>query len=88
MVRDREGKAVAEGQATFDLSSLHPDWGEQSVEDWWTSTRTAIRRVSGMSVRFEPGDGRSARYDKLYEVYGRIYPSLRPIFPKLADAWK
>ena len=46
VVWDREGTNVAEGRATFDLSSPHPDWGEQDAEDWWTSTRTAIRRAA------------------------------------------
>lgn len=46
VVWDRKGNAVAEGRATFDLSSPHPDWGEQNAEDWWESTRTAIARAA------------------------------------------
>ena len=46
VVWDREGNAVAEGRATFDLSSPQPDWGEQNAEDWWESTKTALKRAS------------------------------------------
>ena len=46
VVWDREGNTVAEGRATFELYSPHPDWGEQNAEDWWESTRTAIARAA------------------------------------------
>lgn len=46
VVWDARGNAVAEGRATFDLYSPHPDWGEQNAEDWWESTRTALRRAT------------------------------------------
>ncbi len=46
VVWDSEGNAVAEGRETFDLSSPQPDWGEQNAEDWWESTKTAIRRAA------------------------------------------
>lgn len=50
------------------------------------SIKEAAEAMSGTSVRFEPEDGGSARYDKLYEVYEQIYPSLRHVFSGLADA--
>ncbi len=46
VVWDERGNAVAEGRATFDLSSPKPDWGEQNAEDWWGSTKTALRRAA------------------------------------------
>jgi xylulokinase len=46
VVWDERGREVAEGRATFDLSSPQPDWGEQNAEDWWESTKTALRRVA------------------------------------------
>ncbi|AHY47754.1 Sugar (pentulose and hexulose) kinase [Rubrobacter radiotolerans] len=46
VVWDSEGNAVAEGRATFELSSPRPDWGEQNAEDWWESTKVAIRRAA------------------------------------------
>ncbi|WP_119071346.1 xylulokinase [Rubrobacter indicoceani] len=46
VVWDARGNAVAEGRATFDLSSPRPDWGEQNAEDWWESTKTALRRAA------------------------------------------
>src|SRR3712207_5146939 len=46
VVWDEQGNAVSEGRETFDLSSPRPDWGEQNAEDWWRSTRTAIRHAA------------------------------------------
>jgi xylulokinase len=43
VVWDREGRSVAEGRATFDLTSPRPAFHEQDPEDWWRSTRDAIR---------------------------------------------
>jgi xylulokinase len=48
--------------------------------------REAADVMSGTGVRYEPDEGRAARYDKLYRVYKELYPSLRPFFPKLTDA--
>ncbi len=46
VVWDEHGREVAEGRATFELSSPHPNWGEQNAEDWWESTKTALRRAA------------------------------------------
>lgn len=46
VVWDRNGRAVAEGRATFELSEPQAGWGEQNPEDWWTATSTAIRRAA------------------------------------------
>lgn len=46
VVWDERGNAVAEGRATFGLSTPHPDWGEQNAEDWWESTKVALRRAA------------------------------------------
>jgi xylulokinase len=46
VVWDTKGREVAEGRATFDLSSPRPDWGEQNAEDWWESTKTALRSAA------------------------------------------
>ena len=48
--------------------------------------REAADAMSGTGVRYEPDEGRAARYDKLYRVYKELYPSLRPLFPKLTYA--
>ncbi len=47
VVWDMGGNAVAEGRATFSLSSPQPGWGEQNAEDWWRSTRDALCRAAG-----------------------------------------
>ncbi|MEJ7872867.1 MAG: FGGY-family carbohydrate kinase [Rubrobacteraceae bacterium] len=46
VVWDSRGNTVAEGRATFSLSSPHPDWGEQSAEDWWRSSKEALREAA------------------------------------------
>jgi xylulokinase len=48
--------------------------------------KEAAEAMSGTGERFEPDEWRAARYDALYGVYKEIYPSLRPLFPKLTDA--
>ena len=45
VVWDEKGNSVAEGRATFPLSSPRPGWYEQDAEDWWTSTRTALQEA-------------------------------------------
>lgn len=46
VVWDKHGREVAEGRATFELSAPHPNWGEQNAEDWWESTKVALRRAA------------------------------------------
>jgi xylulokinase len=47
VVWDLKGNAVVEGRATFPLSSPHAGWAEQNAEDWWRSTRDALREAAG-----------------------------------------
>lgn len=46
VVWDREGNPVAEGRATFPLASPQPGWYEQDAEDWWQSTRSALKEAA------------------------------------------
>jgi xylulokinase len=50
--------------------------------------KEAAAAMSGTGARFEPDERRAACYDRLYDVYKELYPSLRPLFPKLTDALK
>lgn len=52
------------------------------------SIREAAGAMSDTGARYEPDEGRVARYEKLYDVYKELYPSLRSLFPKLTDALK
>jgi xylulokinase len=45
VVWDREGHAVADGRAEFELVLPRPGWYEQDAEDWWRSTASAVRRA-------------------------------------------
>ena len=46
VVWDMQGNAVAEGRATFPLSSPRPGWGEQNADEWWRSARDALRQAA------------------------------------------
>jgi xylulokinase len=50
--------------------------------------REAAEAMSGEGARYEPDEKRAAVYDRIYGVYKDIYPSLRPLFPKLSDVLK
>lgn len=44
---DRRGNAIAEGRAPIPLSNPQPGYFEQDPEDWWSSTRNALRDLTG-----------------------------------------
>ena len=46
VVWDEEGNSVAEGRATFPLESPRPGWYEQDAEEWWRSTKMALREAA------------------------------------------
>jgi xylulokinase len=46
VVWDREGHAVSEGREEFALTIPQPGWHEQNADDWWRSTRLAIKRAA------------------------------------------
>ena len=59
VVWNTSGRAVAEGRASFSLSSPHPGWGEQDPVDWWQAVVKAIdgacrkidaKRVAALSI--------------------------------------
>ncbi len=51
---DRDGRALAEGRAEFELQQPAPGYHEQDAEDWWRSTvaalRDAVRQVDPSEV--------------------------------------
>ncbi len=58
---DKQGRAVAEGRATYPLLRPHPTWFEQDAEDWWRSICIALtERAVLEGIAFEQrlaGDG-------------------------------
>jgi xylulokinase len=52
VVWDAEGNSAAEGRATFPLASPRSGWYEQDAEDWWQSTKTALKEAA---ARVDPG---------------------------------
>lgn len=44
---DRQGRAVAEGRASYALLQPEPSWHEQDAEDWWTGACRALRECVG-----------------------------------------
>ena len=46
VVWDERGRSVAEGRATFPLGAPRPGWYEQDAEEWWASTRSALKEAA------------------------------------------
>ena len=46
----------------------------------------AAAAMSGTGRSYPPDPARADAYDRLYEVYRDIYPSLRPLFARLSAA--
>ena len=46
---DASGRAVAEGRAPVALANPAPGFFEQDPREWWSSTVTALRQVTGDS---------------------------------------
>jgi sugar (pentulose or hexulose) kinase len=42
---DRNGRAVAEGRASYPLLQPEPNWYEQNAEQWWSGACTALREL-------------------------------------------
>jgi len=42
---DRDGRAVAEGRASYPLLQPEPNWYEQDAEQWWSGACTALREL-------------------------------------------
>lgn len=80
VVWDERGNAVAEGRDTFDLSSPYPDWGEQNAEDWWESTKTALRRAT---QAVDAGDIRAIGITHQRETFVCLDEEDRPIRPAI-----
>lgn len=43
---DKRGKLVTQSRASFDMISPHPNWYEQSAEDWWVSLCEVLRSLT------------------------------------------
>ncbi len=59
VVWNRQGRAEAEGRASFPRTSPHPGWGEQDPQDWWRAVVSALhvaiggvdpRRIGALSI--------------------------------------
>ena len=74
IVREAESTSLGAGMLAAAALGLHG-----SIED-------AAVAMSGTSRRHEPNERTADRYDVLFSVYRDIYPSLAPIFGRLADA--
>ncbi len=48
---DQQGRAVAEGRATYPLLQPQPTWAEQNAEDWWSSLCLALRECTSQIDR-------------------------------------
>lgn len=73
VVREPESTCLGAGMLAAAAIGLHPD------------IASAAAAMSGTSRSHEPQPATSAVYDRLYSVYRDIYPSLAPVFGRLAD---
>ena len=74
VVREAESTCLGAGMLAAAAVGVH-----ESIE-------AAAAAMSGTARGFEPDPESSARYDRFYEVYRDIYPSLRPLFARLSAA--
>jgi sugar (pentulose or hexulose) kinase len=74
VVREPESTCLGAGMLAAAATGIHG------------SIPAAAKAMSATAAHFEPDPGRSATYDRLYEAYRDIYPSLRSVFAKLAAA--
>ena len=74
IVREPESTCLGAGMLAASAVGLHGN-----VAD-------AADAMSGISRRHEPQPRSAAAYDRLYSVYRDVYPSLAPIFGRLAAA--
>ena len=45
-----DGQIVARAERGYPLSTPRPGWSEQSPEDWWTATRSAIADLGSLEI--------------------------------------
>ena len=74
VVREPESTCLGAGMLAAAAVGLH------------ASVPQAAEAMSGTSRRHEPHPVSAVRYDRLYQVYRDIYPSLAPLFARLAEA--
>lgn len=74
VVREPESTCLGAGMLAATAVGLHPSIGE------------AAQAMSGVSRRHEPQPITGATYDRLYRVYRDIYPTMAPLFERLAEA--
>ena len=74
IVREPESTCLGAGMLAASALGVHP------------SIRAAAVAMSGISRRYEPEPRAAEQYDRLYDVYRDIYPSLAPVFGRLATA--
>jgi xylulokinase len=74
VVREPESTCLGAGMLAAAAVGIH------------SSIPAAAKAMSGTAGKFKPDKTVGGTYDRLYEVYREIYPSLRPLFAKLNAA--
>ena len=47
--------------------------------------QTAIQAMTRIATRIEPDGDRTARYDRAFDAYVRLYPAIEPVIRRLAS---
>lgn len=75
---DRSGHAVAEGRKSIALSNPQPGWFEQDSREWWSSTATALRELTG---KVDPRRVASLAISNQRETMGTFTETGEPLRP-------
>jgi xylulokinase len=73
---DRDGRLVAEGREAHPLLTPRPGFFEQNAEDWWTSTRAALRQVT---ERIDAGRVAAVSVSNQRETFAPLDEAGRPL---------
>jgi len=63
-----DGTVVARAESHYGLSQPHPGWSEQSPEDWWAASETALAALGALEIA---GIGLSGQMHGLVALDGR-----------------
>jgi xylulokinase len=69
-----------------ETTSLGAGMHAAAAVGWFDSLADAAAAMSGEGESYEPDDERAERYERLFEVYREIYPSVVSLFPRLSAA--
>jgi len=81
---DSCGKIVKTATRSYSVQYPQPAWSEQNPEDWWNAFLSGVKECANAFVKIKktitPDADISLRYEKQYEKFKEIYPTLKNLF--------